>query len=242
MNRTRPGLRLATTIMVLAVAAILPGCAGAAGPGGSAGSGSKVASVPPSVEKLAPSQVTEFHGKRLDSITVLHENSIKGPQYVDANTYRLVVDGQVTRPRSFTYTQVTSEFKKFAKVVQLDCVEGWSAKILWEGPLVNDILATAGPTPLAKTVIFRAADGYSTSFPLAYFDKNQRIMAYKMNGQLLAPERGFPFMLVAEDKWGYKWCKWITRIELSPDPNYRGYWEQRGYSNDGSRNKSFSAP
>jgi DMSO/TMAO reductase YedYZ molybdopterin-dependent catalytic subunit len=38
---------------------------------------------------------------------------------------------------------------------------------------------------------------------------------------------------VAEDKWGYKWIKWITRIELSEDSNYKGYWEQRGFNNDG---------
>jgi DMSO/TMAO reductase YedYZ molybdopterin-dependent catalytic subunit len=43
---------------------------------------------------------------------------------------------------------------------------------------------------------------------------------------------------VAENKWGYKWIKWVTRIELS-DQDYRGYWEQRGYSNSGDLNASF---
>ena len=37
---------------------------------------------------------------------------------------------------------------------------------------------------------------------------------------------------MAESKWGYKWIKWITRIELSDDADYEGYWESRGYSND----------
>jgi Sulfite oxidase and related enzymes len=44
--------------------------------------------------------------------------------------------------------------------------------------------------------------------------------------------------LVAEQKWGYKWIKWITKIELSNDPNYKGYWESRGYSNGGNLNQS----
>jgi DMSO/TMAO reductase YedYZ molybdopterin-dependent catalytic subunit len=39
---------------------------------------------------------------------------------------------------------------------------------------------------------------------------------------------------VAEDKWGYKWIKWVTRIEVSSDADYEGYWEQRGYNQDGS--------
>jgi DMSO/TMAO reductase YedYZ molybdopterin-dependent catalytic subunit len=44
---------------------------------------------------------------------------------------------------------------------------------------------------------------------------------------------------VAESKWGYKWIKWITEIELSDDVNYRGYWESRGFSNEGDLDESF---
>ena len=55
---------------------------------------------------------------------------------------------------------------------------------------------------------------------------------------VLPPNREFPFELVAEDKWGYKWIRWITKIELSRDENYRGFWESRGYSNDADINKN----
>jgi DMSO/TMAO reductase YedYZ molybdopterin-dependent catalytic subunit len=64
-------------------------------------------------------------------------------------------------------------------------------------------------------------------------------MAYKMNDVTIPPERGFPFMLVAESKWGYKWAKWITGIEFSSDISYKGYWEDRGYSNDGDLGSDF---
>jgi DMSO/TMAO reductase YedYZ molybdopterin-dependent catalytic subunit len=53
-----------------------------------------------------------------------------------------------------------------------------------------------------------------------------------MNGLVLPPERGFPFQLVAESKYGYKWIKWITEIELSDNVNYKGFWESKGFSND----------
>jgi DMSO/TMAO reductase YedYZ molybdopterin-dependent catalytic subunit len=85
----------------------------------------------------------------------------------------------------------------------------------------------------ANTVIFYAYDGYSTSLPLDYILNNNIIMAYKLNNVTLPPERGFPFQLVAEDKWGYKWIKWITKIELSDDTSYEGFWESRGYSDEG---------
>ena len=55
---------------------------------------------------------------------------------------------------------------------------------------------------------------------------------YKMNNIVLPPERGFPFKLVSESKYGYKWIKWITEIELSTDADFKGYWETRGFSND----------
>jgi DMSO/TMAO reductase YedYZ molybdopterin-dependent catalytic subunit len=88
-------------------------------------------------------------------------------------------------------------------------------------------------------VVFTAHDGYTTSFPLAYVMDRDIIMAYKMNNITLPAERGYPFELVAEDKWGYKWIKWIEKIELTGNANYQGYWEQRGYSNTGNLSQSF---
>jgi len=58
------------------------------------------------------------------------------------------------------------------------------------------------------------------------------IIAYKMNGLTLPPERGFPFELVSESQYGYKWIKWITKIELTDNPNYLGFWESRGFPNN----------
>jgi DMSO/TMAO reductase YedYZ molybdopterin-dependent catalytic subunit len=52
-----------------------------------------------------------------------------------------------------------------------------------------------------------------------------------MNGLTIPPEKGFPFQLVAESKYGYKWIKWLTKIELSDNVNYTGYWESRGLPN-----------
>ena len=191
------------------------------------------------VTPLAGVEVREYEGERLDSVTDFRENSINGPQQVDIATYRLAVTGLVDDEAEYTYSEVASGFASFEKVVTLDCVEGWSATVLWRGVLVRDILEASGVADDARSVIFSAADGYTTSFPVSYFYDRDILMAYEMNGIPLLPERGFPFTLVAEDKWGYKWCKWITGIELSADPDPGGYWEDRGYSNSGDLDKSF---
>ncbi|MDH4291189.1 MAG: molybdopterin-dependent oxidoreductase [Dehalococcoidia bacterium] len=188
---------------------------------------------------LAPVEVREYEGVDLSSINAFRENSIKGPQGVDAEDYMLRVTGLVTNSTSYTYDEVVDKYQHYKKVVTLDCVEGWSVTILWEGLLVRDLLAEAEPSANAEVVIFHAFDGYTTSLPLNYIMDNDILMAYKMNDVILPPERGFPFQLVAESKWGYKWIKWITEIELSDDANYRGYWESRGYSNSADLDESF---
>jgi DMSO/TMAO reductase YedYZ molybdopterin-dependent catalytic subunit len=134
---------------------------------------------------------------------------------------------------------VINKYRSYQKLVTLDCVEGWSVKILWEGLLVKDLLNEAGIQPNARVVIFHAHDGYTTSLPLNFLLDNNTLLAYKMNGVTIPPARGYPFQLVAEQKWGYKWIKWVTEIEISDDVNYRGYWEKAGYSNDASLDKPF---
>ncbi len=189
--------------------------------------------------QLPSAEVREYQGEKLSSINDFYENSIKGPQYVDKDTYRLQISGLVANPGSYTYDQVVGNHTPYQKVVTLNCVDGWSVKILWEGVRVQDLIDEAQPSPDARVLIFSAADGYTTSLPIEYFRDNNIIMAYKMNGVTIPPERGFPFMLVAESKWGYKWAKWITGIEFSSDTSYTGYWEDRGYSNIGDLNQSF---
>lgn len=188
---------------------------------------------------LNEEEILDYQGEKLSSIQGFRENSIKGPQYVDINNYKLNITGLIENKKSYTYDEIINKFQKYEKVTTIYCVEGWSLKILWEGILVRDFLENVGISKDAKILIFRAHDGYTTSMPIEYFYDKDILIAYKMNGVTLPPERGFPFQLVAENKWGYKWIKWITEIEVSNDENYRGYWEERGFSNEGDLDKSF---
>jgi DMSO/TMAO reductase YedYZ molybdopterin-dependent catalytic subunit len=188
-----------------------------------------MANRPPPVEYV---EIREYEGQDLSSISAFRENSIKGPQYVDSEEYNLTITGLVNSEQHYTYDDVVYGYPIHKKVVTLHCVEGWSVTILWEGVLVEDLITEAQVDPTATVVIFYAYDGYSTSLPLDYITDNNIMIAYKMNNVTLPPERGYPFQLVAESKWGYKWIKWITAIELSDNENYRGFWESRGYPND----------
>ncbi|MBW2964885.1 molybdopterin-dependent oxidoreductase [Candidatus Woesearchaeota archaeon] len=181
--------------------------------------------------KLKEVEVKEYQGERLDSITDAFDTSIKGPQYVNISEYTLSVTGLVENPGEYTYDEVLGH-SNYSKVVTLRCVEGWNAKILWDGILVEDLLKEVKPLPDANTVIFYSYDGYTTSLPLDYIVDNDIILAHSMNGVTMPPSKGFPFQLIAEQKWGYKWAKWVTKIELSNNSDYMGYWEKRGWDQD----------
>jgi DMSO/TMAO reductase YedYZ molybdopterin-dependent catalytic subunit len=216
-------IRPVLIVLFLAAAIVVGGVYLAGRDGGGGGIG---------VEDLPSVEVREYEGVDLSSIADFRENSIKGPQYLDLDNYRLKVTGLVANPGEYTVDEVTAGFQSYRKVVKLHCVEGWSVTILWEGLLVKNLIEHAQALPEANTVIFHAYDGYTTSLPLDYIVDQDILMAHKMNDVVLPPQRGAPFQLVAESKLGYKWIKWITEIELSDDPDYRGYWESRGYSND----------
>jgi DMSO/TMAO reductase YedYZ molybdopterin-dependent catalytic subunit len=149
--------------------------------------------------------------------------------------YRLEITGLVDTPLALTYKEVLA-LPNVKRAITLHCVEGWSEDLLFEGVRLSDILAKAKPKPAMQTVIFHAVDGYTSSLASAYVKEKDLLLAYKINGQVLDERRGFPFQVVAESKLGYKWVKWVKKIELSDKP-YQGYWEQRGYDNEADVNK-----
>jgi len=180
----------------------------------------------------APVEIEEYEGEALGSVSDFPENSILGVQTIDAATYRLVIDGLVERTVSLALDDLAA-MDRAERLVTIHCVEGWSVRALWEGIPVAVLVDLAEPHAEATTVIFHAVDGYTTSLPLARIIDRNLILADRINGIPLPPANGYPFQLVAEDRWGYKWIRWVTRVELSDDEDYRGFWEQRGYSNGG---------
>ncbi len=178
-------------------------------------------------------EAAEFMGKKLTPIKDQRNNALAGTQTIDRASYHLTVNGLVNTPLSLTYEDLLA-LPQVSKLMDLDCVEGWNFTAKWTGPTLKSIFEKAGVKPEGKNVIFSSADvqgGYSSLF-LNYIMDNDIILGLKINDLTLPAERGFPFQVVAESKYGYKWAKWITGIELSSNLNFKGYWESYGYSNN----------
>jgi DMSO/TMAO reductase YedYZ molybdopterin-dependent catalytic subunit len=182
-------------------------------------------------------QATEFEGRQLTPISGQRNNALKGTQHIDQATYRLTVDGLVENPLSLTYADLQA-YPQISRLTDLDCVEGWNFTAKWTGPALGAIFDDAKVKPEARIAIFDSTDvpeGYS-SLDLSYIQDNNIIIALKDNDITLPADRGFPFQVVAMSKFGYKWAKWITRIEISSNTSFRGYWEKYGYNNDADVN------
>jgi DMSO/TMAO reductase YedYZ molybdopterin-dependent catalytic subunit len=184
------------------------------------------------LERYQENELMEYEGIHLDPAIGPRDNSINGIQEVDITTYSLKIDGLVENKISYTYDQIL-EMDSLEVVYTIYCVEGWDATFLWKGVLMKDVLDESNVLDDAKTVIFHAVDGYTTSLPLDEIIDNDLMIAYNVNGLPIPSSLGYPFIFVAYDKWGYKWARWINRIELSADTDYMGYWESRGYDNNG---------
>ncbi len=149
---------------------------------------------------------------------------------INVEEWRLEVVGLVDNPLMLTYEEVLG-FPSVTQVTHLQCVmAGFEGTGEWTGVPLKYILESAGYSASTVSVIFYAADEYSSSIPLEVALREDTILAYKMNGVTLPEEHGYPLRLVLPGKLGYKWVKWIVKIELV-DYEYEGYWESRGYSN-----------
>ncbi|MBW8382965.1 MAG: molybdopterin-dependent oxidoreductase [Youngiibacter sp.] len=185
----------------------------------------------PTEERYVTNEIREYKGARLDPSIGPRDNSIKGIQKVPIEGYSLKIKGLVNQEVAISYDDVL-EMEAVEKLIILHCVEGWNATVLWKGVRIKSLIDLAIAKNSANTVIFRCYDGYTTSMPLSTILERDMILAYSSNGVPLPPSLGFPFIVVAEDKLGYKWARWVTEIELSDNNTYKGYWENYGYDNN----------
>jgi len=184
-------------------------------------------------------EATEYLGVKLTPINAQRNNALAGTQIINKDTYELTIDGLINKSLTLNYNDLEA-YPQISEVTTLPCVEGWKFVAKWTGPSLTSILNDAGIKQGATILIFYTQDcpsGY-TSLNISYVLDKNIIIALKDNDITLPPDRGFPFQVIADGKLGYKWAKWVTRIEVSDNDNFLGYWESRGYSNSADTNGS----
>ncbi len=155
---------------------------------------------------------------------------------VDPSEHRLMINGLVDKPLVFTMEDL-KRFPRTNKIYFLECAANsgmeWRGAQLngcqfthgmihcvnYTGVLLKDILAEAGLKTNAKWLMPEGADasGMNRSIPIEKALKDCMV-AFKMNGEALRPEQGYPIRLVIPGWEGNMWVKWLRRIEVGDMP------------------------
>ena len=164
------------------------------------------------------------------------ERHHSGVADVDPAKYRLMINGLVEKELVFTMEDLM-RFPRHNRVHFLECAansgmewrgaqlngcqftHGMIHNVMYTGVLLKDILAEAGVKPSAKWLLPEGADaaGMTRSVPLEKA-MDDCMIAFKMNGEALRPEQGYPARLVVPGWEGNMWVKWIRRIEVGDQP------------------------
>jgi DMSO/TMAO reductase YedYZ molybdopterin-dependent catalytic subunit len=131
------------------------------------------------------------------------------PRQLDAAAYRLAVTGLVDRTLSVGLGELDAGH---SLVATLDCTGGFYSTQRWRGVRLATLLDQAGPTAKAAHVRVVSHTGYRWSFDLATARK--LLLATHVGDEPLSHDHGAPVRLVAPDRRGFEWVKWVTRIEL----------------------------
>jgi len=134
---------------------------------------------------------------------------------VNLNQWRLEVVGRVKKPLRLTYDQLL-ELPSFEKKVLLICPGFFTNHGRWTGISVTDLLEMAEAETGITHVSFRGPAGRYAKinrFPIDEIAADKIFLAYGVNGKVLPKEHGYPLRVVAEDRYGSEWVKYVHRIE-----------------------------
>ena len=154
--------------------------------------------------------------------------------------HRLMIHGLVDKPLVFTMEDL-KRFPRENRVYFLECAansgmewrgaqlngcqytHGMVHNVMYTGVQLKHMLNEAGLKPNAKWLLPEGADAsaMTRSVPLEKA-LDDCLVAFKMNGEALRPEQGYPVRLVVPGWEGNMWVKWLRRIEVGDEP-----WHQR---------------
>ena len=151
---------------------------------------------------------------------------------VKPENWRLRIAGSVENPIVWTLDQFLA-LPQEEFVSDIHCVTAWSRfDNHWRGVSSKYVLDLVKPKPEATHAIFHSYDGYITNVKLPVFAEANVLLAHSWDGKPIPRDHGGPVRVIIPDWYFWKSAKWVTRIEFAA-ADQPGFWEQRGYHNEG---------
>ncbi|WP_137699982.1 sulfite dehydrogenase [Marimonas lutisalis] len=159
-----------------------------------------------------------------------------GAAHIDPAKHRLMINGLVDTPLVFTMADLM-RFPRENHVYFLECAansgmewrgsqlngcqftHGMIHNVMYTGVKLKHLLEEAGVKTNGKWILPEGADasGMTRSIPIEKA-LDDCLVAWKMNGEALRPEQGYPLRLVVPGWEGNMWVKWLRRIEVGDEP------------------------
>ncbi|MEV4005197.1 sulfite oxidase-like oxidoreductase [Actinomadura sp. NPDC049753] len=115
--------------------------------------------------------------------------------------------------------------------VDIHCVTKWSKLGTdWQGVSLDVLLADVETA--ADFALVSSYGGYTTNLPLEDLLDGKAWIAYRFDGEELAPEHGGPVRLLVPHLYFWKSAKWLRGIDLLTEDE-PGFWETAGYHDYG---------
>src|SRR5262245_17433340 len=155
---------------------------------------------------------------------------------IDPEDYRLMLHGLVDKPLVFTLDDL-KRLPSVNRIYFLECAA--NSGMEWRGAQLNGCQYThgmvhcvqytgvtlkllfeqAGQRPGAKWIMAEGGDSaaMNRSIPLGKALEDC-LVAYRMNGEMLRPEQGYPVRLVVPGWEGNVWIKWLRQIKVGDQP------------------------
>lgn len=131
---------------------------------------------------------------------------------IDPAAWRLTVQMGATT-REWTYDELLAFDDRLRAT--LDCTGGFYSTQDWSGVWLSGLLPAGDK---GDSLHVRSATGYDRRF--ATHDAPRILVATRLGGMPLDPGHGFPVRLVAPDRRGYWWVKWVTTITVDELPSW----------------------
>jgi DMSO/TMAO reductase YedYZ molybdopterin-dependent catalytic subunit len=176
---------------------------------------------------------------------------------IDKNQWRLRIEGEVEKPFEINFDEL-SKFESRNIPATLECA-GNSRSFLepkvkgvqwrlggvgnaeWTGLPLSILLDRAGMKLNGREIIFEGADrgkledpkaprgeiNFARSIPIE--KARDVVLAYKMNGDELPPEHGFPVRAIVPGWYAVASVKWLQRIVVTDKP-FNGYYQTLDYA------------
>jgi sulfane dehydrogenase subunit SoxC len=164
------------------------------------------------------------------------ERHHSGIAEVDPGDYRLILHGLVDKPLIFTLDDI-KRMPRVSRAYFCECAansgmewrgaqlngaqftHGMVHCVMYTGVPLKILLEEAGLKPNAKWLLLEGGDAaaMSRSLPLAKA-LDDALVAYRMNGEMLYPENGYPVRMVIPGWEANMWVKWLRRIEVGDEP------------------------